>query len=204
MNIRISLGRLETYRAGFRRRWDWYSNPLKHNNFTLHQIGIGPLYLKWFIKDKERPRSKKERDAINDYIYEAMTLSTTEIYHTDDTKEVDRYFMSVPNLFGVWSVGPTPQHAWAELNSVLQDWIQIKIEDQDKDFPILNGQDINWIAPRHPSTPGWELGLQLDHVIPLSKGGTDLISNVFPSHGKCNLNKGSKIIPCLMETLNTH
>jgi 5-methylcytosine-specific restriction endonuclease McrA len=35
--------------------------------------------------------------------------------------------------------------------------------------------------------------LHIDHVIPISKGGTDTLDNVRPSHAKCNLSKGNKI-----------
>jgi 5-methylcytosine-specific restriction endonuclease McrA len=38
----------------------------------------------------------------------------------------------------------------------------------------------------------WQFALHLDHVIPLSKGGTDLIENIRPTHAVCNLKKGSK------------
>ncbi len=41
-------------------------------------------------------------------------------------------------------------------------------------------------------SPNWENGLHIEHVIPLSAGGADRIENVRPSHGKCNLNKGTK------------
>lgn len=50
--------------------------------------------------------------------------------------------------------------------------------------------DLN--APRGTGrSKGWERGLHLEHVIPLSRGGTDLMENVRPSHGFCNLSKGS-------------
>jgi hypothetical protein len=39
---------------------------------------------------------------------------------------------------------------------------------------------------------GWENGLHIEHVVPLSAGGPDTLENVRPSHGKCNLNKGTK------------
>jgi 5-methylcytosine-specific restriction endonuclease McrA len=39
----------------------------------------------------------------------------------------------------------------------------------------------------------WENGLHLDHVIPISKGGSDTLDNVKPSHAKCNLSKGNRI-----------
>ena len=51
-------------------------------------------------------------------------------------------------------------------------------------------EDIDLEAPRSArGGDGWELGLQLDHVIPLSKGGFDTVDNVKPAHGKCNLVK---------------
>jgi len=51
---------------------------------------------------------------------------------------------------------------------------------------------IDMRLPRQCGEPGWEEGLHLDHVMPLSKGGTDLISNVKPSHARCNLEKSAK------------
>ena len=44
-------------------------------------------------------------------------------------------------------------------------------------------------APRTANQKGYERGLHLDHIIPLAKGGSDLMSNVGPSHAECNLKK---------------
>lgn len=55
---------------------------------------------------------------------------------------------------------------------------------------------IDLTAPQHPlGGSGWELGLQLDHVVPLSNGGNDKIENIRPSHTKCNMKKGSSALP---------
>jgi 5-methylcytosine-specific restriction endonuclease McrA len=51
--------------------------------------------------------------------------------------------------------------------------------------------DLN--APRKVGKPGWEKGLHIDHVYPLSKGGLDTLENVRPSHGKCNIIKWATI-----------
>ena len=48
---------------------------------------------------------------------------------------------------------------------------------------------IDLSAPRQSGLDGWEMGLHIDHVIPLSKGGPDTIENVRPSHGSCNVKK---------------
>ena len=40
---------------------------------------------------------------------------------------------------------------------------------------------------------GWETGLHLDHLVPLSKGGSDTLENIRPAHGMCNVKKGAKI-----------
>jgi 5-methylcytosine-specific restriction endonuclease McrA len=54
------------------------------------------------------------------------------------------------------------------------------------------GMQIDYSAPRQAFVPGWKYGLQLDHVIPLTKGGSDELINVKPSHGICNLTKGNR------------
>ena len=51
--------------------------------------------------------------------------------------------------------------------------------------------DLN--APRKSGIPGWEKGLQIDHFIPVSKGGPDTLENVRPSHGQCNIRKHAKV-----------
>lgn len=53
---------------------------------------------------------------------------------------------------------------------------------------------INFKAPRQCGDPGWEEGFHLDHVIPLSKGGKDIVENVKPAHAKCNVLRGDKAI----------
>ena len=54
------------------------------------------------------------------------------------------------------------------------------------------GTPINLKAPRKAGKKGWEHGLHLDHLIPISKGGPDTIDNVRPAHGLCNRSKGAR------------
>lgn len=57
----------------------------------------------------------------------------------------------------------------------------------------LCGNPIDLEAPRKPPAIGWELGLHIDHVTPMSLGGTDMLDNVKPSHARCNLAKRASI-----------
>ena len=56
------------------------------------------------------------------------------------------------------------------------------------DCHICN-EPIDFKAPRQCGDPGWERGLHLDHVWPISKGGADVLENVKPAHAKCNVYK---------------
>jgi len=49
-------------------------------------------------------------------------------------------------------------------------------------------------APRSTHKKGWQNGLHIDHVIPISKGGSDTLDNVRPTHALCNLSKNNKLI----------
>jgi 5-methylcytosine-specific restriction endonuclease McrA len=55
-------------------------------------------------------------------------------------------------------------------------------------------QPIDLNANRSVGKDGWKNSLHIDHFIPISKGGSDTLNNVRPTHGKCNLIKGDKII----------
>jgi 5-methylcytosine-specific restriction endonuclease McrA len=54
-------------------------------------------------------------------------------------------------------------------------------------------EDIDLNAPRKCGDAGWEKGLHIDHVYPISRGGSDTLENVRPSHGRCNVIKWATI-----------
>jgi len=51
------------------------------------------------------------------------------------------------------------------------------------------GEKIDLLANRKSGDIGWEKGLQLDHVIPIVINGPDLLWNVQPTHGLCNMRR---------------
>jgi len=50
-------------------------------------------------------------------------------------------------------------------------------------------EPIDLSAPRRTGKPGWQKGLHIDHLVPVSLSGLDIIQNVRPAHGSCNLHK---------------
>lgn len=58
----------------------------------------------------------------------------------------------------------------------------------------LCGFAIDMKAPRQSGKPGWQNGLHIDHVVPVSRGGKNTIENVRPSHGLCNLKKNNRMV----------
>lgn len=52
--------------------------------------------------------------------------------------------------------------------------------------------EIDFNATRKVGEDGWQLGLHLDHIVPLSKGGPDTIENIRPAHAVCNIRKGNR------------
>jgi 5-methylcytosine-specific restriction endonuclease McrA len=55
------------------------------------------------------------------------------------------------------------------------------------------GEQIDLTASRGIGAPGWQRGLHLDHHVPISKGGSDTLSNMRPTHGLCNLSKHNRL-----------
>jgi 5-methylcytosine-specific restriction endonuclease McrA len=54
-------------------------------------------------------------------------------------------------------------------------------------------QPIDLSLPRKIGVEGWRDSLQIDHVIPIAKGGPDTLANVKPSHPRCNIAKSDKL-----------
>ena len=56
----------------------------------------------------------------------------------------------------------------------------------------LCGEEVNLECERRTGRDGWERGLHIDHLIPLSEGGADTLENVRPAHGLCNLERNGE------------
>ena len=80
-----------------------------------------------------------------------------------------------------------------ELNTLREPYKESEVlETYGNDCHICQ-QPIDLETPRNCRGEGWELGLHLDHLVPLSKGGTDTLENIRPAHALCNTRKHSRI-----------
>jgi len=76
-------------------------------------------------------------------------------------------------------------------NAIQSPYTREEVLDRYGSICHLCQEPIDLTLPKRVGYKGWEYGLHLDHVIPLSKGGDDTIENIRPSHGKCNIKKGA-------------
>ena len=54
------------------------------------------------------------------------------------------------------------------------------------------GLEVDLTAERRSGRKGWEYGLHIDHLIEISSGGPDILDNVRPAHGLCNLQRNNR------------
>lgn len=57
--------------------------------------------------------------------------------------EDGRWFVSIPILGDVWADGDTLEEADDALDDVTRQWVDMKIEDGDRDLPVLGSLDLN-------------------------------------------------------------
>jgi hypothetical protein len=58
----------------------------------------------------------------------------------------------------------------------------------------LCNREIDITLSRKIGSERWLESLQIDHVIPISRGGPDFLSNVRPTHALCNMEKNDKLM----------
>ena len=73
-----------------------------------------------------------------DYIRAAMRRATYELL-----ADGEGFFARIPGCQGVWANADTLEACRDELQSVLEDWILIKLRHNDADFTPYDGLDLN-------------------------------------------------------------
>lgn len=77
------------------------------------------------------------RQLVERYVKSAVRRAMTE------QMSDGRWYAEIALLPGVWAEGDTEAEALAELESVTDSWVLLKIEDHDRDFPVLETLDLN-------------------------------------------------------------
>jgi predicted RNase H-like HicB family nuclease len=79
---------------------------------------------------------RRPEQLISRYILNAIQRATFE--------EVEgKWYAEVVILPGVWAEGDSLSEAEESLAEVIRGWIDLKIDDQDRDFPILGQINLN-------------------------------------------------------------
>ena len=139
--------------------------------------------------DKERERERKKK-------YWIANREKLIAYHKDYIKKNPNVSRRKQKKY--WAKNPEKAQAFnrlrrARVNNV--EHIPSTKEEVLKKYGTdchICGTPIDLKALRKVGKKGWEHGLHLDHLIPISKGGPDTIDNVRPAHGICNITKGAK------------
>jgi 5-methylcytosine-specific restriction endonuclease McrA len=111
-------------------------------------------------------------------------------YRATHKEEREEYRLSNLEKFRSYA---RKRKAW-KLNNGFEPYTEEQVfELYGKDCHICN-TPIDFTASKKVGVGNWRVGLHMDHLIPLSKGGSDTIDNVRPSHGECNLVKNAKVL----------
>ena len=51
----------------------------------------------------------------------------------------DGFFADVPEAWGAWGFGETPEEALLDLEAGLEGWVTLKVADGDEDIPVIGG-----------------------------------------------------------------
>ena len=70
-----------------------------------------------------------------------------------------------------------------------------QIFDRDGYDCYLCQEPVDLNAPHIQGQPGWETYPHVEHVVPLALGGDDTLENVKIAHAKCNVDKGTRLLP---------
>jgi predicted RNase H-like HicB family nuclease len=86
---------------------------------------------------------------LSEYFNAAMRQAEYEIIEEDGT-----FYGRIPGFVGVWAGEKTLEECRNELKSVLEDWILVKLWDNDDDIPVLGKLSLIPSAKRRKASHG--------------------------------------------------
>jgi 5-methylcytosine-specific restriction endonuclease McrA len=123
-----------------------------------------------------------------------------KIKNTWNAQNRDKYKKSIkesriknPDLYSEIGRNKTRRRRALQKLQGVENYTTQQVLDLHGSLCHLCGVAIDLQAPKQCGKNNWEYGLNIDHVIPISKGGSDTLNNVRPAHAICNLRKGAKV-----------
>jgi len=104
-----------------------------------------------------------------------------------------RYKKSNPEKVKEWGRKKNRKREALKRNNAHAPYSEKQVLDKYGNLCHICQTPIDLSAPRKCGNPGWDNGLHIDHLYPLSKGGPDNLDNVRPAHGRCNVIKSAKV-----------
>jgi len=63
-------------------------------------------------------------------------------YATFEGPEDGRWYGEIPLCPGVWATGTSKEECRRELQEVLEEWLILKLRDNDPDIPVIDGMSL--------------------------------------------------------------
>jgi 5-methylcytosine-specific restriction endonuclease McrA len=143
-----------------------------------------------------RKNPEKSREHRNNYYANnkaAVLVKHKKYYNSNKEKVLARHKSYYKNNVDVYRRAKSRRRA-KERNNGFEKYTLNQVLETYGTLCHICSKDIDMTAPRGVGVPGWEMGLHIDHIIPISKGGPDTLSNVKPAHGICNITKNAEIL----------
>jgi hypothetical protein len=145
--------------------------------------------IQWRIANPERYKASQKKSAIKHRVKKRIYNKAW----SEQNKELHR------KLIADWQrLHPESKRRSANkrrakvMNSRAEEYTEAQVIEKYGENCHLCLLPIDFNAPRRVGREGWQNGLHIEHLIPIDKNGPDILENVRPSHGLCNLRKGHR------------
>jgi len=130
----------------------------------------------------------KNKDALNEY-RRAKWPQVYEQTAEHRSKQRKQYYKDNPEIVRA----NARKRRARKKNNGFEKYTEAQVLELYGNICHLCKKPIDLSLPRKIGSEGWRNSLQIDHVIPLAKGGPDMLANVKPSHAKCNIGKRDRL-----------
>lgn len=141
----------------------------------------------WYVRNREKilERNREFRKENPEYVKQYQ-----DAYRQTHKEERNDYRLSNLEKFRSYA----RKRLALKLNNGHEPYLEDEVLQEYGSNCHICKEPIELEASRKVGVGDWKKGLHIDHLIPLSKGGMDSLSNVRPAHAECNLYKNAKVI----------